>query len=296
MMKKNGRQVTAAKARRRFANLSAAPAFVILAVMTAYPLLCTIVYSFTDFQLLKPQIHAVGLKNYADLFTNTYFLQSVWVTVKFSVFSVLFELLIGLVMALFVDSLSPKTAKMMRILLLVPYLLPSVTTALSWRMMLSPNYGIINSALQAFHIPTANWFSDIRTALPMLILIDIWQNAPFVFLLLYASMQSIAREQYEAGRIDGASYPALVRYITIPGIAPVLALCALLRTIDSFRIFDKVNLLTGGGPAGSTTSITQYLYMYGIKNLKFGFGSAGAIIMTVLVLILSAAYIRKAFR
>ena len=156
--------------------------------------------------------------------------------------------------------------EIMRISLLIPYLLPSVTVALSFRMMLSPNYGIIN----------------------------IWQNAPFVFLLLYAAMQAIPKSQYEAAKIDGASYPALVRYVTIPGILPVLALSALLRTIDSFRIFDKVNLLTGGGPANSTTTITQYLYTYGIKNLKFGFGSAGAIIMTILVLLLSVAYIKKA--
>lgn len=85
-------------------------------------------------------------------------------------------------------------------------------------------------------------------------------------------------------------------FITVPGIAPVLALCALLRTIDSFRIFDKVNLLTGGGPANSTTTITQYLYAYGIKNLKFGFGSAGAIIMTLIVLVLSCLYIKKAVK
>ena len=184
--------------------------------------------------------------------------------------------------------------ELMRISLLIPYLLPSVTVALSFRMMLSPNYGIINKALEGLGITAPNWFSDMRTALPMLILIDIWQNAPFVFLLLYAAMQAIPKSQYEAAKIDGASYPALVRYVTIPGILPVLALSALLRTIDSFRIFDKVNLLTGGGPANSTTTITQYLYTYGIKNLKFGFGSAGAIIMTILVLLLSVAYIKKA--
>jgi ABC-type sugar transport system permease subunit len=242
--------------------------------------------------------HSLTVMNFIELFTEKNFgralSNSLLITLKFSVFSVLFEVLLGFVMALFVQSLTKKTARLMRISLLIPYLLPSVTVALSFRMMLSPNYGIINKALEGLGITAPNWFSDMRTALPMLILIDIWQNAPFVFLLLYAAMQAIPKSQYEAAKIDGASYPALVRYVTIPGILPVLALSALLRTIDSFRIFDKVNLLTGGGPANSTTTITQYLYTYGIKNLKFGFGSAGAIIMTILVLLLSVAYIKKA--
>ena len=100
--------------------------------------------------------------------------------------------------------------------------------------------------------------------------------------------------QYEAARIDGANRLKILWYVTIPNIKNSLALCALLRTIDSFRLFDKVNLLTGGGPANTTATITQYLYTYGIKSLDFGFGSAGAIIMTILVLILSSVYIKRA--
>ena len=100
--------------------------------------------------------------------------------------------------------------------------------------------------------------------------------------------------QYEAARIDGADAIHQFWYITIPNIKNSLALCALLRTIDTFRLFEKVNVLTGGGPAGTTTTITQYLYNYGIKSLDFGFGSAGAIVMTLLVLILSSFYIKRA--
>ena len=161
-------------------------------------------------------------------------------------------------------------------------------------MMLSPNYGIVNQVLQALHLPVFNWFSDIRTAFGMLVLIDVWQSAPFVFLLLYAALQSVPQGQYEAARIDGANSLKILFYVTIPNIKNSLALCALLRTIDSFRLFDKVNLLTGGGPANSTSTITQYLYNYGIKSLDFGFGSAGAIVMTILVLILSSVYIKRA--
>ena len=214
---------------------------------------------------------------------------------KFTLLAVIFEMLIGFCMALLVNSLT-RGQKVMRTLLLLPYLLPTVTVALSWRMMLSPNYGIVNQVMEALRLPVFNWFSDMRTAFGMLLLIDVWQSAPFVFLLLYAALQSVPQAQYEAARIDGANAVKTLFYVTIPNIKNSLALCALLRTIDSFRLFDKVNLLTGGGPANTTSTITQYLYNYGIKSLDFGFGSAGAIVMTVLVLLLSSLYIKRAIQ
>lgn len=281
---------------KRFGIGMISPTIVVLLVMTAYPLVFTLFYSFTDYNLLRnlrKPAEFIALKNYTDLLSNSYFRQAVWNTVKFTILAVVFEMLIGFLMALLVNSLK-RGQKTMRTLLLLPYLLPTVTVALSWRMMLSPNYGIVNQVLEALNLPVYNWFSDIHTAFGMLLLIDIWQSAPFVFLLLYAALQSVPQSQYEAARIDGANSIKTLFYVTIPNIKNSLALCALLRTIDSFRLFDKVNLLTGGGPANSTATITQYLYNYGIKSLDFGFGSAGAIIMTLLVLILSSFYIKRA--
>ena len=281
---------------KRFGLGMLSPTVVILLIMTAYPLFFTLVYSFTDYNLLrslKKGSHFIALQNYTKLLSDPYFQQSILNTVKFTILAVIFEMFIGLVMALFVNSLK-RGQKTMRTLLLLPYLLPTVTVALSWRMMLSPNYGIVNQVLQALHLPVYNWFSDIHTAFGMLVLIDVWQSAPFVFLLLYAALQSVPQSQYEAARIDGANRFKILFYVTLPNIKNSLALCALLRTIDRFRLFDKVNLLTGGGPANSTSTITQYLYNYGIKSLDFGFGSAGAIVMTVLVLLLSSVYIKRA--
>ena len=283
---------------KRFSIGMASPAIIVLAIMTAYPLIFTLVYSFSDYNLLKAMsqgVEATGLKNYIDLLSDSYFQQSVWNTVKFTILTVIFEMLVGFAMALFVNSLR-KGQKAMRTLLLLPYLLPTVTVAMIWRMMLSPNYGIVNQVMESLHLPVYNWFSDIHTAFGMLVLIDVWQSAPFVFLLLYAALQSVPQGQYEAARMDGANSIKILFYVTIPNIKKSLALCALLRTIDSFRLFDKVNLLTGGGPANSTSTITQYLYNYGIQSFDFGFGRAGAIVMTVIVLILSSFYIRRAIK
>ena len=283
---------------KRFGLKMLSPTVVVLLIMTTYPLLFTLVYSFTDYNLLRSLKNGskfISLGNYTKLLSDPYFQQSILNTVKFTILAVIFEMIVGLAVALFVNSLT-RGQKTLRTLVLLPYLLPTVTVALSWRMMLSPNYGIVNQVLQALHLPVYNWFSDIHTAFGMLVLIDVWQSAPFVFLLLYAALQSVPAGQYEAARIDGAGVLQQFWYVTVPNIKNSLALCALLRTIDSFRLFDKVNLLTGGGPANSTSTITQYLYNYGIKSLDVGFGSAGAIVMTVLVLMLSSVYIKRAIK
>ena len=285
----------ASAATARFGLGMLTPTMIVLLVMTAYPLIFTFVYSFTDYNYLKGTQDAsfVLFENYTSLIQNGYFQQAVWNTVIFTVLAVVLEMGFGLLIAVFVNSLK-RGQKIMRTLLLLPYLLPAVTVALSWRMMLSANYGIINQFLESLGLPVFNWFMDTQTAFGTILVIDVWQNVPFVFLLLYASLQSVSESQYEAARIDGAGTLQQFWYITLPNIKSSLALCALLRTIDTFRLFEKVNVLTGGGPAGTTTTITQFLYTYGIESLDFGFGSAGAIVMTVLVLILSSFYIKRA--
>ncbi len=282
---------------RAFPRLMITPTLLVLIVLTAYPLIFTFLYSFTDYNYLKGADSAqfIQFNNYQTLLQNGYFRQAVLNTIKFTILAVFFEMTLGLLVAVFVNSLK-RGQKAMRTLLLLPYLLPAVTVALSWRMMLSSNYGIVNQFLTGLGLPVFNWFMDTKTAFGTILLIDVWQNVPFVFLLLYASLQSVSESQYEAARIDGAGVIQQFWYVTIPNIKSGLALCALLRTIDTFRLFEKVNILTGGGPAGTTSTITQFLYNYGIKSLKFGFGSAGAIVMTLLVLILSSFYIRKAIK
>ena len=262
---------SAQAATNRFGIGMLTPTLIVLLVMTAYPLIFTFVYSFTDYNYLKGTENAsfVLFDNYVSLFKNGYFQQAVWNTIKFTILAVVLEMALGLLIAVFVNSLK-RGQKIMRTLLLLPYLLPAVTVALSWRMMLSANYGIINQFLKGLGLPVFNWFMDTKTAFGTILLIDVWQNVPFVFLLLYASLQSVSENQYEAARIDGAGFFQQFWYITLPNIKGSLALCALLRTIDTFRLFEKVNVLTGGGPAGTTTTITQFLYTYGPASTSSG--------------------------
>lgn len=278
-----------------FVSQMTAPTIVFLLVMTVYPVLFTIYYSFTDYNYLKGTHPFSGFANYTALFQNMYFRQAVSNTVKFTVSAVVLEVMLGLLTALFVKSLK-RGQKVVRTLLLLPYLLPAVTVALIWRMMLSPNYGIITDVFTALGLPVYNWFYDGKTAFGTLLVIDVWQNVPFAFLLIYAHLQGVPESQYQAASIDGAGALQRFRHITLPNIGGGIALCAMLRTIDTFRLFEKVNILTGGGPANTTTTITQFMYTYGIKSLKFGLASACAIVMTVFVLIMSSIYMKKAMK
>ena len=271
------------------------PTLLFLLVMTVYPVIFTLCYSFTDYNYLKGTHPFSGLANYKALFQNLYFRQAVRNTVVFTVLAAGLEVGLGLLMALFVKSLK-RGQKVIRTLLLLPYLLPAVTVALIWRMMLSPNNGIVTELFANLGLPVYNWFYDVKTAFGMLLLIDVWQNVPFAFLLIYAHLQGVPESQYQAASIDGAGALQRFWYITLPNIGNGIALCTMLRIIDTFRLFEKVNILTGGGPANTTTTITQFMYMYGVKTLKFGFASACAVVMTVFVLIMSSVYIRKAMK
>lgn len=282
--------------RKTFAILMESPTFVILTVLSIYPFVYTLYYSLTNFYYIsKDGLDFVGLKNYAGLVRNPYFIRAVINTIKFTVACTLLETVAGVAVAVYVNGLR-HFKKTMRTILLLPNLLPPVTAALIWKIMLSNNYGIINEFLRFMHIPVFNWFFDTRTAMPVIILIDVWQCMPFVFLLIYASLQTVPQTLYEAAKIDGANKWHEFRYITMPCISGAVVLCLLLRTIDSFRMFDKINILTGGGPANTTATITQFIYTYGIKSLKFGYGSAGAVVMAAIVLLLSIQYIKKSLK
>ena len=267
----------------------------ILIALSIFPLVFNIFYSFTDYYYLSKQDPGlVGVDNYVNIFQDVYFRQAVYNTVKFTVLAVIFETLLGLAMALLVNSIQ-KGKKTLRTVSLVPTLLPPVTVALIWQIMFSNNYGIINKLLGGIGIDPVNWLMDVNTAFYAILVIDIWQYAPFAFLLIYASLQAVPQGQYEAAKIDGAGIWQQFIYVTLPNIANGVIMVILLRTIDTFRLFDKVNILTKGGPANSTATITQYIYQHGVKGLKVGYGSAAALIMTVIVLILAGAYIKRSF-
>lgn len=284
------------KRNRGFAVALTAPTMILLAALTIFPLLFTVYFSFTNLNMIKPdQMKFLAVKNYVRIFSDPYFIQALQNTLKFMVFAVVIETVLGLLIAVFVHNLE-QLQKFVRTALLTPMVLPPVTAVLIWRIMLSNNYGIINKLLEMLSIQPVAWLNEVRTAFWCILLIDVWQYTPFAFLLLYASLQGVGKNQYEAAEIDGAGPAAQFFYITIPNISGGIFLVILMRAIDSIRLFDKVNILTRGGPANSTATITQYIYNYGVGSFKIGYSSAGSVIMTLLVLVISAAYLMRTIR
>lgn len=150
--------------------------------------------------------------------------------------------------------------------------------------------------LEFVKIAPVNWLMDVKTAFNAILIIDIWQYTPLSFLLIYAELQTVPLSQYEAADIDGASYWNKLIHIILPDISTGIGMVVLLRTIDTFRLFDKINILTRGGPANSTATISQYIYQYGTKNLQIGYSGAASVIMTAAVLILASTYLIKRFK
>ncbi|MHC1787833.1 MAG: carbohydrate ABC transporter permease [Christensenellales bacterium] len=278
-----------------YAYLMSSPAMLVITVLSIFPLLFIIWYSMTDYYYLsraKPAF--IGLQNYTRLFSDPYFRQALGNTLRFTALAVSFEVLLGLMVSVLVKSVK-RGQKLMRTLTLLPTLLPPVTVALVWQIMLSNNFGLVNNLLGVFGIAPVNWLLDVNTAFYAILVIDIWQYTPFAFLLLYAAMQGIPQGQYEAAAIDGASRWAQFRYVTLPNIARNILMVMLLRVIDTFRLFDKVNILTKGGPANTTATITQYIYHNGVNMFKVGYGSAASVVMTLIILVLAYGYIRQSF-
>lgn len=284
------------KSNTLYAYLMSSPAMLVLTVLSLFPLGFVIYYSMTDYYYLSSGSPAwIGLKNFTDLFADQYFRQALWNTIRFTVLAVILEVLVGLGMAVLINNVK-RHQKLLRTVTLLPDLLPPVTVALMWQIMFSNNSGLFNNILSIFGLTPVNWLQDVGTAFYCILIIDIWQYAPFLFLLLYAALQSVPQDQYEAASIDGANAWQKFTRISLPSISKNIIMVVLLRVIDTFRLFDKVNILTKGGPANSTATITQYIYQYVVKRSQVGYGSAATVVMTIIVLILACGYIRENFR
>ena len=233
----------------------------------------------------------VGLKNYGDALGTPAFRLACRNTLRFLLCCMPPLLILSLLIGVFLQQ-ERALGQQLKNAFLFPMAIPVASVALVWQALFHQN-GLINGLCVRFGASPVNWMNS-PAAFWVLVGSYLWKNLGYDIVLWMAGLSGIPEPLYEAARIDGAGALQQFWYVTVPNIKNSLALCALLRTIDTFRLFEKVNVLTGGGPANTTSTITQYLYNYGIKSLDFGFGSAGAIVMTVLVLILSSLYIKRA--
>lgn len=274
------------------------PAVVVLCLIIIYPLLYSLVVSLTDLQLARPRqaVSFVGLGQYAEMARSAQFRTTVVNTLVFIVGAVGAQLVLGVVLALLLNRALPGFT-LVRTLLLLPMTIPTVVSSLAWYSMYNPSYGIINFMLGWVGVRGAPlWLADPRTAMASVILVDIWQWTPFVMLLLLAALHTMPEEYVEAAAVEGARPIQILRYITLPFLRPFLGVALLFRTIDAFKVFDKIYILTGGGPGIATETVNFFAYRQGFAFLNMGYASAISVFILFTVVALSAMIIRSTQR
>ena len=260
------------------------PALVLVALVAIYPLARTIYDSFTNRQFLEgiEPTEFVGLQKYRDLLHDTIFRDSIVVTVKFTVVTVAFELVLGLIIALVVNS-GFKGRGVMRAMMLVPWAIPTVVAAQMWKWMYDDVFGVINDGLIRLHIvdePVA-WISQSSTALASVAAVDIWKTTPFVALLLLAGLQVIPNEVYEAADVDGASKWHQFWRITLPLLVPAILVVLIFRTLDALRVFDVFYVFFGSRLDTQTMAIYTQNTIVATGDVGYGAAMSVAIFLII---------------
>lgn len=235
----------------------------------------------------------VGLKNFIEVVSDKRVQQTLGVTMIFTVFSVAFELALGLLLALIMNK--AMTGKgLIRTISLIPWAIPTSVAALIWAYMYDGSSGIMAILLEKIHIlgSSTDLLMSSGAAITAVIAADVWKTTPYMALLLLAGLQTISDSLYEAAEVDGASKLRQFFSITLPLLKPSILVALLFRTLDAFRVFDLIYVLTGGGPGGSTESISIYAYKTMFAQTKFGYGAAIVIIMAITVGVISYAYMK----
>ncbi|ORM78401.1 ABC transporter permease [Pantoea deleyi] len=271
-----------------------APMLLVMLLLTAWPLVRTIWLSFTDAALIGSGEAPVwtGLDNYLYALGDPDFRASIWRTLYFTVVSVSIEGVIGVLVALLLNQRFVGR-NVLRVLVILPWALPTIVNAMMWRLNFNPDYGSINALLTQLGILDGyrSWLGSPDAALNAVMFADIWKNYPLVTLLVLAALQSIPDDLFEAARLDGASAWRRFRAITFPAIVAPLGVALVLRTIDAFKIFDIIYVMTRGGPVDSTKTLSFFVYQESFSYLRAGSGAAYAILMTLMCALLITIYL-----
>ncbi|MGH2761658.1 MAG: carbohydrate ABC transporter permease [Thermoleophilaceae bacterium] len=277
---------------RRLAAAMLSPAMIVIALVAAYPIGYAIWLSLNEYSVRVPGLSRfAGFDNYSQALGASEFWDAVVTTLLFTVISVGLELAIGLGMALAMHE-AFRGRGLLRTVVLVPWAVLTVVSAITWRTIFEPNLGLAPQLLDALSLPGADvvWLGESGYALAVMVLADVWKTAPFMALLLLAGLQVIPGDLYDAAKVDGAStWQRFVR-ITIPLLVPAMLVALIFRTLDALRIFDLPFVLTRG--ANDTTTLSLIAHQELTSNRLIGYGSALSVLTFVIVMAVSFLYIR----
>ncbi|XWN31598.1 MAG: sugar ABC transporter permease [Devosia sp.] len=278
---------------RGFAGLMVAPAILVLAIITTFPVGYLVWSSLHTINLAMPFMDGFsGLGNYAQMMGDNRFWHAVQLSAIYTITSVTLQVLVGLGLALLVMQI-PRGQWLFRIVAILPIVLAPVVVGLFWRtLMLAPQFGIVNFVLGAFGIEPINWLGSPTWALVSVIIIHTWQWTPFAFLVLLASLTSLPPDVYEAARIDRANAFKRFWYITLPLIRPAIIIVVIMRAMIALSAFAAIFAATGGGPGTASEILNLYAYKTSFVELNFGYGAALAVALLIITFFVSAALFR----
>ena len=269
------------------------PLLVVLGLTSLYPTFYSLYMSLFDWNWGQ-RFNFVGLANYAELLTSERFQIALWNTFVFTFGAVVVELVIGIGLALVVNRLG-RGAAVVRTLLLVPLMVSGIIVALIWKIILDPTIGPLNLVLRQFGLPVLGFLGDPAMGMASVILIDVWWQTAFVFIVFSAGLQALPREPLEAAEVDGAGFWSRLRYIILPMLRPIILVIVLFRTIDCMKVFAIIFGTTGGGPLTTTESVQVLAYRIAFKQQGMSMSMAAMVIFAAVVLALVIA-LRRANR
>jgi multiple sugar transport system permease protein len=277
---------------RRLGAAMLTPSLAVIALVAAYPICYAIWLSLNEYSVITPGLSRfVGLDNYIDALSSAEFWEAMRTTVLFTVISVGLELMIGIGMALVMHEAFRGRA-LLRAVVLVPWAILTVVTAITWRTIFEPELGFVNTTLSALSLPGGDivWLGEEGYALGVMIFADVWKTAPFMALLILAGLQGIPEDLYDAAKVDGASTWQRFRTVTLPLLVPAITVALIFRTLDALRVFDLPYVLTKGANGTETLSLIAQQEL--VTNRNTGLGSALSVLTFLTVIGISFLYIR----
>jgi ABC-type sugar transport system permease subunit len=275
-----------------FGYVLALPGLVLIGLVVLYPVAQGIYLSFTNASLLNPARSLIGLQNYQQLFADPGFVTALVNSATLTVAAVVLELVLGMGLALLLHQKVPGI-RFFRSITMVSWVIPVVATVMMFDLMVLPGYGFFNIIIDHLGLKQLDsfWFGNSYLAMPAVIMMHVWRNTPFFGIALFAGIQTIPQDQYEAAQIDGASALQRFRHITVPGVAYVAMIMVVLHVLWTFNNFDFVYIATGGGPVDATLVLPVYVYRQFWQNFQTGFASAGGVVIMLILITFTILYV-----
>jgi sn-glycerol 3-phosphate transport system permease protein len=267
------------------------PAMVFLFTFSIYPMGNLVYLSFTNWQVITPDLRFVGFSNYQELFKSRDFIKALANTGTYTASMVILLLVLALITAVWLSKSNPLD-RFVQSTIFTPHIISLVSVSMVWMWLMDYRVGFLNMILNAFGFPSLKWLDSSKTAMLSIVIVSTWKSLGYYTLVLISSLKSIPESIYEAAALDNASKFKVFYKITLPMLSPQLFFLLIVITMGSFKVFDTVRIMTNGGPAGSTEVLAYFIYQQAFSNMRIGYAAAGGTVLLLILIIMTVFYFK----